>query len=304
MKTIVTAEAKGADIDVFACAVAYAELLSLEGKESIPVIPGMFTASVTPSILAWGAKYETIYSSDGSENFVLVDISDPDQFPSFVFHNRISEIYDHRSGHETYWKDRIQNNAHIEMVGACGTLIWEQFKKRAKEKDISMVSAKLLLASIVSNTLAFRSLNVTERDKVAYAELSAITGLSEEWIQKYFLEQEDILLKNFEQYLRADTKVFKTASGDFAIGQIEIWDATDLLNTRKNELDHIMSEYESMPWIVNIPNISKGFNYVYSKSLRGKEIIEKVCGLKFENDIATTKGLLMRKYLMKVLREV
>lgn len=302
-RTIVTAGAKGADIDVFACAVAYAELLRLEGHEATPIIAGSFTSSVTPSILKWGAEYKTEYKPDSSENFVLVDISDPDHFPTFVSHDRISEVYDHRHGHEDYWQERLEENAHIEMVGSCGTLIWEQFKKRGKEKDISMTSAKLLLASIVSNNLAFRSPLTTERDRAAYADLSATTGLGDDWIEKYFLDQEKILLDDFERYVRADTKVFKIAEGDFAIGQIEMWDATDLLNTKRAELDAIMADFEPTPWIVNILNISKGFNSVYSKSPRGKELFEQKVNFKFDGDVAETDDLLMRKYLMKVLRD-
>lgn len=303
MKTIVTAGAKGADIDVFACAIAYAELLRLEGHEAIPVIAGSFTSSVTPSILKCDAEYKTEYESDGIESFVLVDISDPDHFPTFVSHDRISEVYDHRYGHEDYWQERLKENSHIEMVGSCGTLIWEQFKKRGKEKDISMTSAKLLLASIVSNNLAFRSPLTTERDKSARADLSAMTGLGDEWIAEYFIEQEKILLDDFERYVRADTKVFKIAEGNFAIGQIEMWDATDLLNTKRAELDAIMAELEPTPWIVNILNISKGFNFVYSKSPRGKELFEQKVNFKFDGDIAKTDDLLMRKYLMKFLRD-
>lgn len=303
MKTIVTAGAKGADIDVFACAVAYAELLRLEGHDVLPVIADSFTSSVTPSILEWGAEYKTEYEPDGSEQFVLVDISDPDHFPAFVSHDRISQVYDHRHGHENYWQERLKEKSHIEMVGSCGTLIWEQFKKHEKETDISMTSAKLLLASIVSNNLAFRSPLTTERDSSAYADLSAMTGLSDEWIAKYFLEQEKILLDDFEQYVRADTKVFKISEDDFAIAQIEMWDAANLLNTKQNELDAVMAEFEPTPWIVNILNISKGFNFVYSKSPRGKELFEQKIGFTFEGDIAKTDDLLMRKYLMKVLRE-
>jgi inorganic pyrophosphatase/exopolyphosphatase len=303
MKTIVTAGAKGADIDVFACVVAYAELLRHEGHEAIPVIAGSFTSSVTPSILKWGAEYKTECKPDGLENFVLVDISDPDHFPAFVSHDQISEVYDHRYGHEDYWQEQLKENAHIEMVGSCGTLIWEQFKKHGKEKDISMTSAKLLLASIVSNNLAFKSPLTTERDQSAYADLSDITGLGDDWIAEYFLEQERILIDDFERYVRADTKVFKVSKGDFAIGQIEMWDATDLLNTKQEELDAVMAELEPIPWIVNILNISKGFNFVYSKSPRGKELLEQKVNFKFNGDIAKTDDLLMRKYLMKVLRD-
>jgi len=303
MKTIVTAGAKGADIDVFACAVTYAELLNLEGHDAIPVIAGSFTSSVTPSILKWGAEYKTEYEPDGSEGFVLVDISDPDHFPPFVSHERISEVYDHRHGHVDYWQERLKEDSHIEMVGSCGTLVWEQFKKRGNETAISMTSAKLLLASIVSNNLAFRSPLTTERDKSAYADLSTMTGLDDDWIAEYFLEQEKILRDDFERYVRADTKVFKIAEGDFAIGQIEMWDATNLLNAKQTELDAILADFEPTPWIVNILNISKGFNFVYSKSPRGKELFEQKVNFKFDGDVAKTDELLMRKYLMKVLRD-
>ncbi len=302
MKTIVTARVEGVDIDVFACVIAYVELLRLEGHEAIPVIAGSFTSSVTPSILKWDAEYKTEYEPDGSESFVLVDISDPDHFPAFVSQERISEIYDHRHGHEDYWQKRLKENSHIEMVGSCGTLIWEQFKKRGKEKDISITSAKLLLASIVSNNLAFQSPLTTERDRSAYADLSTMTSLGDDWIAEYFLEQEKILLDDFERYVRADTKVFKIADEDFAIVQIEMWDATDLLNTKRAELDAIMTELEPTPWIVSILNISKGFNFVYSKSPRGKDLFEQKVNLKFDGNVAKTDDLLMRKYLMKVLR--
>lgn len=302
MKTIITAGAKGTDIDVFACVVAYAELLRLEGKEAISVVANSFTASVTPSILEWGAEYQTEYVSDGSERFVMVDISDPDYFPSFVFLERIDEVYDHRRGYENYWSERLGKDAHIEMVGSCGTLIWEQFKKRGKEKDISMVSARLLLASIVSNTLVFRSPLTGERDRLAYADVSAITGLADRWITEYFFEQEKILLNNLGGYLRADTKVLQVAGSDFAIGQIEMWDASGLLALKQEEIAAVMAEVEPAPWIVNILNISKDFNIIYSTSSRAKEICEQKLDVKFEGDIATTNRLLMRKHLMSVLR--
>ena len=302
MNTIVTAGAKGADIDVFACAIAYAELLRLEGRDAIPLVADQFTSTVTTSILKWGAEYKTKYDPDGTESFVLVDISDPEHVPAFVSHDRISEVYDHRHGHEDYWQERLKANVHIEMVGSCGTLIWEQYKKRGKEKDISMTSAQLLLASIVSNNLAFRSPLTTGRDRAAYADLSTITGLGDEWIAEYFLEQEQILLDDFGRCVRTDTKIFKIAEGDFVIAQIEMWDATNLLNTKRTELDAIMAEFEPTPWIVNILNISKGHNLVYSKSPRGKELFEQKTDFTFNGNVAKTDALLMRKYLMKVLR--
>ncbi|MEK7462110.1 MAG: hypothetical protein AAB618_00860 [Patescibacteria group bacterium] len=302
MKTIVTAGAKGTDIDVFACAVAYSELLSLEGIESNTVIPGSFTSSVTPTVLDWGALYETTYTPDGNENFVLVDISDPKHFATFVAHDRISEVYDHRSGHEEFWKAKLGDQSHIEMVGSCGTLIWEEFKKRGKEHLISATSAKLLLASVVSNNLALKSPLTTDRDRVAHEELSDIAGLGEKWIYEYYLEQEKILLDNFETYVVNDTKKIETSYGDFVIAQIELWDAKSLLETRADELGNIMDAYEPTTWIVNIISVSEGVNYIYTTHPQAKEIIERALGVSFTRDVATTDSLLMRKYIIKVLQ--
>jgi inorganic pyrophosphatase/exopolyphosphatase len=300
-KIIITAGAKGADIDVLACAVAYAELLRLEGKEALAVVQGSFTMSVTPSILSWNGEFQTEYKdTNDQDHFVLVDISDPEHFPSFVDIERVSEVYDHRFGHEDFWQAKIQQNSHIEMVGACGTLIWEEFQKRGKQEEITMTSAKLLLASIVSNTLNFQGPIATERDRKAYSELKAITGLDEQWVAEYFVEQEQVLLNDFKTSLKTDTKVFKTTFGDFVIGQIELWDAEMIIKNKTKEISEVMEGY-SQPWILNAPNISKGYNYIYSTNERAKKIIEDNLHIVFSDDFAKTEKLMMRKEIMKIL---
>lgn len=301
-KIIVTAGPEGADIDVFACVIAYAELLRLEGKKSTPVILGNFTVSVTPSILEWGAKYKEEYIPDGSEGFVLTDVSDPVYFPNFVDIGKITEVYDHRHGHEAYWREKIGKGAHIEMVGSCGTLIWEEYKKRGKERKISVLSARLLFASIVSNTLNFKSSKTMERDINAYRELKEIANLPDDWIPKYFTEQEKTLLSDLKKYIEADTKKIDAKGGKFVIGQIELWDADKFVETKKDEMGMVMRKYGELPWIVNIPNISKGFNYIYSESEEGKGVIEEKLGVVFTGDIAKTDKLIQRKQIIKILR--
>lgn len=302
-KVVVTAGAKGADIDVLACVVAYAELLKLEGKESVAVVAGDFTASVTPTVLEWEPKYEKTYVPEGNESYVLVDISDPEHFPAFVDHNVITEVYDHRYGHEEYWKEKLGSGFHIEMVGSCGTLIWEEFKKRGKAEDISQCAARLLLASIVSNNMNFKSSLTTSKDRNAYSELQRLADLQDNWVKAYFLEQEKILLEDLEMYLDTDTKVFKIGENNFAIGQIELWDAGSIIKDRRQEIDNVMNKYDDMSWVVNISDVSHGYNYIYSTSERGKKAIEEKLQITFEDNIAKTNELVMRKQLMKLLRE-
>lgn len=300
-KIIITAGAEAADIDVFACAVAYAELLRLQGNDAIAAISGSFTMSVTPSILEWNANFERGHNTVESDNFVIVDISDHTHLPAFVDVNKVVEIYDHRYGFEEFWKSKIPQGTHIEMVGSCGTLIWEEFKKRGFDQKISPVSAKLLLASIVSNTLNFKVSITTERDIKAYDELCGITGLDNQWISEYFEEQEGILIADFKTYLKTDTKTFKTPLGDFVIAQIELWDASQVIETKTTEIQEVMQEYQNIPWILNIPNISQGFNYIYSTSEPAQMIMKEKLGIEFTNNIAKTKKLIMRKEIVKIL---
>lgn len=299
---VVTAGAKGADIDVLACAVAYAELLRLEGHDALAVVPGEFTSSVTPSILAWDCAYEKEYAASGNESYVLVDISDPEHLPQFVVPTSIVEVYDHRYGHEEYWQERLGADAHIEMVGACGTLIWEAFVKRGQSQHITQSSARLLLASIVSNNLNFKSQLLTDRDVIAYDTLKAIANVPDNWIEQYFVEQEKILLGDFVTYVSNDTKSFKLGATDFVIGQIEMWNASSLLTERTADILHVMEPFAHLPWLMNILSIAEGKNYIYSTSAKGKDMLERVMNVKFVGDVAETDELFLRKHLMKLLK--
>ena len=302
-KIIVTAGRQGADIDVLACVVAYAELLRLEGKEGLPVVAGNFTASVTPSILAWGAQYESSYTPTGTEEFVLVDISEPDHVPDFLDLDRVREVYDHRHGFETFWNERLGSDAHIEDIGACGTQIWEEFVKRGKTNEISETAARLLLASIVSNTLNFQGTVTTERDKKAYEELKPFANLPEDWVHLYFAEQETLLQENFTELFKTDTKRFQIGEGEFVIAQLELWDASSILETRISDIDSLMKEYEPAPWIVNIASISHGRSFLYSTSEEGKRIIAGLLDVTFTGNIAQTKHLVLRKEIIGATRK-
>ena len=120
--TVITSGSRYTDIDVLACAIAYAEL-----KNATPVLPGAFNATIPESIRKWPLKYETQHPQNANE-FIMVDVSNPDYFPNFVQKNQISEVWDHRKGFENYWG----NKGHINQVGACATQIFELFGDKTK----------------------------------------------------------------------------------------------------------------------------------------------------------------------------
>lgn len=286
------------DADVLACAVAYTELLKREGKKTYAVITENFTMSVTPEILSWKPSFFTSYDFKGDEVFIMVDISDPQYFSDFVDHDRIGEIYDHRPGHQNLWKEKISNNSHIEMVGACGTLIWEAFKDRGHADKITQTSARLLLASIVSNTLNFKNAVTTERDISAYTELLPFTDLSDAWREKYFKDQDSLLLQNFAHYLEVDTK---SKGEEIVMGQIELWDGRPVLKNHLTEMQQLLNKNPGKPRFITIPSISENKNYFYTNDLSTKKLLEEKMKVKFDGDIAETKELLLRKQIRPLL---
>lgn len=230
-RTIVTAGQNAADIDVLACAVGYAELLRYGRIEAQAVIPGAFIMNVTPTVLSWQPDFVRTYENPSPDDrFVLVDFSNIDHVARFVDPKRIVEVYDHRRGFEEYWRDTLGKNAHIEMVGACATLIWEQWKERGHAKEVSKTCARLLATAILSNTLAFKANNTHHRDHAAHEDLLRVAKLPDNWAQQYFAEQRQTLLANLAQLVRTDTKIEKLRSGEeIAMCQIELWSGRDFL---------------------------------------------------------------------------
>ncbi len=301
---IVTSGQAYTDIDALACAIAYTELLNFEGKEADAVLPGQLNHSVTPIIKSWGLKFLTIPPTVKFDS-VLVDTSHLGNFASFVVDDSIVEIYDHHYGAEEYWQEKLRENCHIEMVGACATLIWEEFKKRGYSEKISTTSANLLFTAIISNTLNFGAQITKERDLNAFNELQQYINLPENWIAMYFKEQEIVVYENIIQSVIGDTKVVKvpTLSFPIVIGQIELWDSKQCLIDHKIQIKETLEGFQYPHWIMSLPSIKEKYNYLYTENPEVRKIFSDIIGAIWEGPIGVTKKLWLRKEIRKQLYE-
>src|SRR3989339_1111560 len=151
---IITAGEKYNDIDALGCGVAYQKLLEPQGKSAAVVFRGPLNESVTKTIRSWDYDLQVALLNNAAEfNYILVDVSEPSHFAKFVILDQVVEIFDHRYGFQDYWLERLGDKSRIDLVGACATLIWEEYKKAGLAKNIDTVSANLLSTAIVSNTL-------------------------------------------------------------------------------------------------------------------------------------------------------
>lgn len=300
-KILVTSGQAYTDIDALACAVAYAELLNLEGKEAEAVLPGDLNHSVSKTIRTWLPEIKT--APDVAEFYsVLVDTSHAENFAQFATEESIIEIYDHHFGHEEYWKEKLGENSHIDFIGACATLIWEQWQKRNMGSRISVLSANLLFTAIISNTLNFGAQLTNDRDKKAFKELKPFTELPDNWLEDYFSEQEFHVYGNIEEAIKGDTKTI-TLSGlghPIVVAQMELWNSQKFLLDNQQKIKETMSSLGSS-WIISLPSISEKINYLYTENSDVQQLFSSVFGARFENNIGKTDKLWLRKEIRKEL---
>ena len=161
-KYIVTAGANYLDIDAYACMVGLSELLRLRGENAIAWSAAAHNYSVCTSLVEEGQMLRELpqdWEEDG--RYIIVDVSDPDYLQKTVPLENVVAVYDHHVGFESYWESRIGENARIEFIGAAATLIYREWKKAGLQDQMTLSTARLLIAAILDNTLNLTSSNTT-----------------------------------------------------------------------------------------------------------------------------------------------
>lgn len=300
---IITAGQKYNDIDALACAIAYQELLTLQGTPAQAVLSGPLNNSVTALVKQNKLNFTAEYSSSPDDTFVLVDISNPEYVSNFVNVEQVVGVFDHHYGHEEFWEEKIGDNSKIEMIGAAATLIFEEFQNSGLLSKISKESANLLSFAIVSNTLNFTVDITDQRDKNALEELSKYTNLAADWIAQYFTEQSIETFSNPKEVLQNDTKTEQIPGLDkpLVIGQLELWDGSKFLEQHKATLRSTMEEYDNPNWLVTIPSISENHNYIYCENEKLQSVLNQVFDITFTDNVGATSTIMLRKQILKAL---
>ena len=296
-----------ADIDVLACVAAYKQFLQLQGFRADGLIIGSWNQTIPPSVKKWQIDVKNKFLYEGEKcDFVLVDFSDPTYVDSFVNLNEVIEVFDHHYGYEEYWRNKIGDKVKIEKIGACATLIWEEFRKAKIDHKISSINANLLYTAIFANTLDFKSAVTSKRDRVAAKELIPYTKLPLNWHGQYYAEIEKEFLKDAIKNIMEDTKKIKMFDTQFNFGQIELVDARNFLKKSINSFTDLELK-SNEPWVVNIVSIEEGCSYLYStctkllerlKTITAPKALEKPCN---GGNILITPRVWLRKELLKEL---
>lgn len=297
---IITAGSTYLDIDAYACCVAMKELLILQGINAIAYSKATYNYSVCRSLIEEGQVYNSIPAdfNEKSANYIIVDVSDPEYIKESVPLERVCRVYDHHTGFEDFWKNRIGDNSHIEFIGAAATLIYLEWKQAGLQKKMRRSTALLLIAAILDNTLNLTSSNTTDADRNAFKELCDKESIGKEWCDLYFSDVQTSVEADLKNALFHDIKIIHdNRTLPARLAQICVWDALGVLDS----LPQIRAWFKDCTdsWMINIIDIHSRCSYFVIGNLQNREDIEKIFDITFESDVAKSPVLYLRKEIIK-----
>lgn len=301
--TIITAGSTYLDIDAYACSVALAELLNLKGQKAIAYSNAPCNYSVCESLITESQLIDCLpegYNLDDSE-YIIVDVSDPDYIKDTVPLDKIVEIYDHHTGFEAYWNEKIGCKSNIEFIGAAATLIFREWKKDGLVSQMKTSTACLLIAAILDNTLNLTASNTTDEDVLAFNELCTIASIGKEWCASYFEEVQCAVEADLKNAIFNDLKVVNNCMLPQQVAQLCLWDAVHCFT----KLDDIRQWFEHKgPWMLNIIDIKENCSFFICDDRFYQIKMEEVFDVKFKSGIAKTTVPYLRKEIIKKTQEI
>lgn len=297
---VVTSGAKYIDIDAYAGCIAYAELLQLQGEDALAVCTAPLNESVSDTVRSWNAPIKNAYEPSENDEFILIDVSEPEQFDQIVNLEKVSQVIDHHPGLEQYWQDKIGDKAVIEFIGAACTLVYESWKSANLLDKMSIVSARLLICSILDNTLNFGAKVTTQRDVEAYEALLKIAELPDNFTSQYFTECQNAILQDLIVAIQNDAKIlqFRTYGEPISVGQLVVWDGSKIFQESQETIEQTLASIKP-DWFMNLVNVGEGKSYFITKNTDVQNWLEKLLNVRFSNNVAVADHLWLRKEIIK-----
>lgn len=291
------------DLDGYASAYAYAELLQKLGVKAQAAISG--APSQEAEFVIKKARAEDVGNAkkllESADAIILVDASDTAGIDEKVKPSKVVEVIDHRMHNEA----ESFKNAHIEIevVGATSTMVAEKFIERGIR--ISEASATLLYCGIASNTINFKNRLTTHRDKRTADWIKSQVEIPHDLVERMFKAKSVFKDESLYHIIEGNMALYKFKRALTAISQLEIVEAgkfveknsTDLLR----DLRKLANKYEAKHIILSMIDVNEGHNIFLAPEEQDQKILVDTLNVEFTDGIGFTEGIIMRKELVPIL---
>lgn len=229
------------------------------------------------------------------KQLILVDHNEKSQAVDSIEEAKILEIIDHhRLGSLETLEPVLFRN---QPLGCTATIIYQIYQE--KNLPIEQQIAGLLCASILSDTLMFRSPTCTETDKKAAQELARQAGIEiEPFAREMFHAGSNLSDKSAEEIFFQDFKKFTAGGQTFGVGQISSLDAVEL-EQLKDRLEPFMETQCGKSGMTMIfymlTNILKESTQLLCIGQGSRQLAEEAFGLKGSGGACVLEGVVSRK---------
>ena len=286
---------KSPDTDSICSAIALANLLNELGYRAKPVRQGEPNSETRFVLSKFGVELPELLTDATGKKVFLVDHSEVSQTLDNIGNGEIFGIVDHHkigditTPNPVYFL-ALPYGCTATIVG----LLYEYFGIDIPEKI-----AGIMLCSILSDTVIFKSVTTTEKDREMAEKLAKIAEVDdlEELGVQLFKEKSGITEKSIREIIVSDFKDFDFSGKKVGIGQVELV-SLSLIEDRKEE---ILKELRRM-------KEEKGYTAIYFMLTdimkEGTELlvvsdsfdeVEKAFGRKVENNSVYLDGVMSRK---------
>ncbi len=167
------------------------------------------------------------------DQVVLVDHNEESQRLVGLSPNQIVEIVDHHKANLNFEQPIYLT---FKTWGSSNTIVYSLMKENDFVPDQKLAS--LMLAAILSDTVGFKSVTCTPKDKEVALELAAIAQIKdlEAFTLEIFKAKSDVSKLSTEEIVKNDYKIFDFAGTKVMIDQLETVEQDIILSDKKTAL--------------------------------------------------------------------
>ncbi len=229
------------------------------------------------------------------ENVVLVDTTEPSQIIEGLRDDKLFAIIDHHQLGGL--KSLMPIYARVEPLGCTCSIIYKILKE--KNIKINKVTATMMIAAIVSDTLFFNSPTTTLEDKKIVKELNKYAKLNIKELAENMFNAKSILtgIKPAD-IIKKDYKFFMMGKNRVGIG---VWETVNPLSVEGKKQDIIAAlknkkNKDKLDYLFfGVVDIIKQNTYLYVFSDDEKALAKDIFKGTAKDEIMVLKGIVSRK---------
>ena len=283
------------DSDSIIGAISLSYLKNQLGEDCVPTRQGDISAETEFILNKFGGVTPELKTSVAGENVYLIDFSDKAQAPKDIMEATILGIVDHHKLGDLTTSAPLE--CWIRPIGCSNTVVYEMFK--AHNIEIPKNLAAMMMCSILSDTVIFKSPTCTKVDTKAVKELADIAGIEDfkSLAMEMFIAKSAVNGASARNLNTRDYKEFDMGETKIGVNQLEMVDIS-VLDDRKNELFEDMKKMKEENGlhtiIVLLTDIMKEGSTLLTVS-DDESKIEAAFDCKLEDSQVWLEGVLSRK---------